>query len=79
MMRKLAWAGAVVSGLYLLTAGPMPDPLPILDEGLMLALFVKCMGYLGYDLRKWLPSSQNRKRSVPAAEKAGEGPVTIDV
>ncbi len=74
MKRKIAWSLAVLSGLYLLIAGPVPDPLPFIDEATALLVFVKCMSYLGYDVRRWLPffgKSGNRRK-----EARGE---TIDV
>jgi hypothetical protein len=79
MKRKLAWTGAILSGLYLITAGPIPDPIPFIDEGVALAVFLKCTLYLGYDLRKWLPFSG--KTGKPDAKPNGENPkdVTIDV
>ncbi len=79
MKRKLAWIGAILSGLYLLTAGPVPDPIPFIDEGLALAIFMKCTAALGYDLRKWLPFFG--KTGKPGAKRKAGDPkdVTIDV
>lgn len=79
MKRKLAWIGATLSGLYLLTAGPIPDPIPFIDEGVALAVFLKCTMYLGYDFRKWLPFFGRKDKAKPV-NKATEGKdVTIDV
>jgi hypothetical protein len=75
---------AQVSGGYLLTMGPMPDPLPIVDEALMLMVFVQALAARGVDVRKWLPffgkkmpppmPGKGRGQSgVPASEQ------TIDV
>lgn len=79
MKRKLAWAGAILSGLYLLTAGPIPDPIPFIDEGVALAVFLKCTLYLGYDLRKWLPFMGKKGKSDPTRHAGGKKGVTIDV
>ncbi len=79
MKRKLAWTGAILSGLYLLTAGPIPDPLPFIDEGMALALFLKCTSSLGYDLRKWLPFFGKNAKSKHSKNTTDEKDVTIDV
>ncbi len=79
MKRKLAWTGAVVSGLYLLTVGPIPDPIPFIDEGVALAVFLKCTAYLGYDLRKWLPFFGKSAKSKPSEKTTKDKGVTIDV
>lgn len=78
MKRRLAWLLAGLSGVYLLTAGPLPDPLPLIDEGLALWVFVKSMAYLGYDVRRWLPFLGKRGNPRPPAAKDYPG-VTIDV
>ena len=86
MKRKLAWFGAIISALYLLTAGPIPDPIPFIDEGLALAVLLKCASYLGYDLLKWLPFLAKKKNSEPAPKrkdhkqaKQEDKDITIDV
>jgi hypothetical protein len=78
MKRRLAWMLACFSGIYLVIAGPVPDPLPFLDEATALLIFVKSMGYLGYDVRRWLPFlGKGRGVKTPAAR--GPKDVTIDV
>jgi hypothetical protein len=79
MKRKLAWSGVVLSTLYLLTAGPMPDPIPFIDEGLAVALLLKCASYLGYDLLKWLPFLAKKKNSATSSKHREDKDVTIDV
>lgn len=79
MKRKLAWLGVILSGLYLLTAGPIPDPIPFIDEGVALAMLLKCASYLGYDLRKWLPFLSKKEKSAPNTRGKNPKDVTIDV
>jgi hypothetical protein len=79
MKRKLAWIGAVLSGLYLLTVGPVPDPIPFIDEAVALAVFLKCTAYLGFDLRKWLPFLGKKGKSDPIRRPESKKDVTIDV
>jgi hypothetical protein len=79
MKRKLAWTGAILSGLYLLTAGPIPDPIPFIDEAAALAVFLKCTAYLGFDLGKWLPFMGKKGKSNTSRRAESKKGVTIDV
>jgi hypothetical protein len=47
----LALAFAILSGLYLLVMTPTLDPLPVLDEGLALMVFLNALAALGVDVR----------------------------
>ena len=79
MKRKLAWTGVVLSGLYLLTAGPLPDPIPFVDEGVAFAVLLKCAAYLGYDLKNWLPFGRKARNFNTTEHKKSDDNVTIDV
>lgn len=59
--KLLALVFAVLSGGYLLF-GWIPDPLPFVDEGLALVVFLNCLAALGVDLRGWLGMEKGRKR-----------------
>ena len=79
MKRKMAWLGAILSALYLLTLGIMPDFVPFIDEGIALAVLINCASHLGYDVRKWLPFMPKKNKSSPSARTKNNKNVTIDV
>ena len=78
MKRRIAWLLAILSGLYLLIVGPLPDPLPIIDEATALLIFVKSMAYLGYDVTRWIPFLGKGKRGGKPGFKNKPGQ-TVDV
>ncbi len=56
--------------------GPLPDPVPLLDEGLALLVLVQSLAYLGIDLRRWVPGLSKRMKDRSAPLPKGR---TIDV
>jgi len=81
--RLFALFFATLSGLYLLIWGPMIgplDPVPILDEGVALAIFISSMASLGIDVRRFVPflRSRHSRRGGPAPAGKKPGPV-VDV
>lgn len=78
MKRRIAWLISILSGLYLLILGPLPDPLPLIDEATALLIFVNSTAYLGYDMRRWLPFFGKSKVAKARVPKESPG-VTIDV
>ena len=70
MKKLLAVLFALLSGLYLLLLGPIPEPLPFLDEGIALLVFLNCLAYLGLDLRRFFGMKSKKEES---------GSQTIDI
>lgn len=74
MKKIFALLFAGLSGLYLLTAGPMIDPIPFLDEGIMLVIFAKSLLVLGVDISRFVPFMGGKSK----ASGGKPGPV-VDV
>ena len=74
MKRRIAWLLAVLSGIFLI----VPDPIPFIDEATALLIFVKSMGYLGYDVRRWIPFTGRGKGFKRSPFKGASG-ATVDV
>ena len=74
MKKFIAAVFAVISGVYLVFLGWIPDPLPIVDEATALIVFVKSMSVLGIDLTRFVPFLGKRTKEAPK----GPGPV-VDV
>jgi hypothetical protein len=78
MKRRIAWLAAIASGIYLLVSGPIPDPLPFIDEATALLVFVNAMAFLGYDVRRWIPFLGKGRKAAASPPKTPKD-VTIDV
>ena len=61
MKKALTILFALLSGIYLLTIGIAPDPLPFIDEATALLIFVKSMSALGIDISRFLPFIGKKK------------------
>jgi hypothetical protein len=77
MKRQIAWMLALFSAFYLLVIGPLPDPIPIIDEATALLIFVKAMAYLGYDMRRWIPFL-SRGKPCKASQSPCSASQTVD-
>lgn len=80
MKKAFALLLAVLSGGYVFGLGWIPDPLPILDEGLALLIFVQSTAALGVDVRQWVPflRSKNSLQEDKKNTKSGNTRV-VDV
>lgn len=74
MKKFIAAVFALISGVYLVFLGWIPDPLPIIDEATALIVFVKSMAVLGVDLTRFIPFLGKKTKEAPK----GAGPV-VDV
>ena len=64
MKKVVAILLALASGAGML----IPDPIPVLDEGLLLLILLSCLAYLGLDLRSFFgirkPKDQRETRTI---------------
>jgi hypothetical protein len=70
MKKLLAVLLAAVSGTALALDIAIPDPIPLIDEGVLLLVFVSSLAHLGLDLRKFFGMK---------GSKAGDKGETIDI
>lgn len=77
---------AIVSGISLCADIFIIDPLPFLDEAILLAIFTKSVAYLGFDVSRFLPFMRKKGRTKgatpppqPATSASGSTGPTIDV
>ncbi len=54
MNKVVALILAILSGLYLAIGGPLPDPIPFIDEGLAFMVLLNSLAVLGLDLRRFV-------------------------
>ena len=76
MKRAIALFLVVFSAAYLLVIGPMPDPVPVIDEALALMVLVQSLAALGINVRRWLPWLRRRAAAPVRMDRGGP---TIDV
>ncbi len=91
--RLFLWIIAALSGLYLLLMGPLIDPLPLLDEAVVIGVLAFALRALGFDVTRWIPLVRRFRRSVgggpggrpstpgsrPSGPRTAEKDVIIDV
>ena len=77
MKKFLVLMIAVASGISLCADIFIPDPLPFLDEALLLAIFTKSMAYLGVDFTRFIPFMR-KNRQTPAGAPSPQARITPD-
>ncbi|HVJ46108.1 MAG TPA: hypothetical protein VM511_06965 [Luteolibacter sp.] len=76
MKRLILWIIAVISGICLF----LPDPIPFIDEAILLAIFLKSTSSLGFDLRRWLPFfGKGKESAAPRGGTQRAKDMTVDV
>jgi hypothetical protein len=61
MKKLLALLVAVVSGTALALDVAIVDPVPFIDEGVLLVIFLSSLAHLGLDLRRFFGVKGNKK------------------
>lgn len=67
MKKLVAMIFAFFSGAYVIF-GWIPDPLPLIDEAVALAIFVRSMAVLGLDVTRLLPFIGRRSKTSVAKD-----------
>lgn len=63
MNKLVALVLAILSGLYLAIGGPLPDPIPFIDEGLAFMVLLNSLAVLGLDLRRFVGMKGKDKKA----------------
>jgi len=84
MKKILVLLIALASGISLCADIFIFDPLPFLDEALLLAIFTKSMAYLGVDFTRFIPFMRKKpasssRRAQPAGWNHNSPEPTIDI
>lgn len=61
MKKVFALLFAILSGIYLVVGGPLPDPIPFVDEGMAFLIFINSLAALGLDLRRFVGMGGKKK------------------
>jgi hypothetical protein len=76
MKRLFLWLVAIISGICLF----LPDPIPFVDEAILLAIFLKSTTSLGFNLGRWLPFfGKGKEASAPRDGTRRAKDMTVDV
>jgi hypothetical protein len=69
---------AIVSGISLCADIFIFDPLPFLDEAILLAIFTKSVAYLGFDVTRFIPFMRKKgKSSTPHTPADKNAPIDV--
>ncbi len=64
MKKLIAIVLACLSALYFAVGIVIPDPVPFIDEGLALVVFLNTTAYLGLDFKKFFSPSKKKKNEI---------------